>query len=69
MTIACPSCGNSLHVETAAVDPPCADFTCKCPRCNKWFPVPGGEAGEPHADPTGWAIRANPVPDATPPAP
>ena len=62
MTLACPTCGNSLHVETA--DPQAPELTCKCPRCNNWFPVPGGDAGEPRASPTGWAIRAQAAPGA-----
>jgi hypothetical protein len=61
MTVNCPACGNSLHVEFAVAVPPPADFTCKCPRCEKWFPVPGGEAGVLQEHPTGWALRAKPA--------
>jgi hypothetical protein len=61
MTLSCTKCGNSLHVETVETDPPTAGWRCRCPRCNNWFAVPGGDAGEPKPDPTGWAIRAEPT--------
>jgi hypothetical protein len=61
MTLSCTKCGNSLHVETVETEPPAGELKCQCPRCNTWFAVPGGNAGEPRQDSTGWAIRARPL--------